>query len=219
MLRALGAEIARRPTRQRVARLRSALHMTRRCTGSNASKVLVSAERASRIRRHTSADLSGGKSLACASRDRPVWSQEPDPIVDAHCPWASDRYGRRCLQSPQNGILVGLLMYVTATAGSVSSKVTGGSRGLGTEIGGPPGGIRRRSLPRAGHARPAHTSCGGNGERGGRCANEPKAAAVIRSRIAGLMLNRFQLETGRVGKEGLDTTRGRSHVPSTIEHF
>ena len=36
---------------------------------------------------------------------------------------------------------------------------------------------------------------------------------------AGLMLNRVQLETGRVGKEGLNMARGRSHLPLTIEHF
>jgi hypothetical protein len=36
---------------------------------------------------------------------------------------------------------------------------------------------------------------------------------------AGLMLNRVQLETGGVGKEGLNMARGRSHLPLTIEHF
>jgi hypothetical protein len=34
-----------------------------------------------------------------------------------------------------------------------------------------------------------------------------------------LMLDRIQLETGGVGKEGLDMARGRSHLPLTIEHF
>src|SRR5450755_230310 len=34
-----------------------------------------------------------------------------------------------------------------------------------------------------------------------------------------LMLDRVQLETGGVGKESLDMTRGRSHFPSTIKHF
>ena len=34
-----------------------------------------------------------------------------------------------------------------------------------------------------------------------------------------LMLNSIQLETGGIGKEGLDMARGRSHLPLTIEHF
>lgn len=34
-----------------------------------------------------------------------------------------------------------------------------------------------------------------------------------------LMLNRLQLETGGIGKEGLDMARGRSHMPLTIEHL
>src|ERR1017187_725621 len=34
-----------------------------------------------------------------------------------------------------------------------------------------------------------------------------------------LMLDRVQLETGGVGKEGLDMARGRGHLPLTIEHF
>src|SRR6202035_1331487 len=34
-----------------------------------------------------------------------------------------------------------------------------------------------------------------------------------------LMLDRFQFETGGVGKESLDMARGRSHLLSTIKHF
>jgi hypothetical protein len=50
----------------------------------------------------------------------------------------------------------------------------------------------------------------GNGTDGGRRDQNPTAV---------LMLNRFQLETGGVGKESLDMARGRSHIPLTIEHF
>jgi hypothetical protein len=50
----------------------------------------------------------------------------------------------------------------------------------------------------------------GNGTEGGSRDQNP---------TAGLMLNRVQLETGRVGKEGLNMARGRSHLPLTIEHF
>ena len=34
-----------------------------------------------------------------------------------------------------------------------------------------------------------------------------------------LMLNRVQLETRGVGKEGLDMARGRSHLQLNIKHF
>jgi hypothetical protein len=33
------------------------------------------------------------------------------------------------------------------------------------------------------------------------------------------MLDRVQLETGGIGKEGLNMARGSSHLPLTIEHF
>jgi|SRR5471030_2920089 hypothetical protein len=49
-----------------------------------------------------------------------------------------------------------------------------------------------------------------NGTEGGRRDQNP---------IAILMFDRFQFETGGVGKESLDMARGRSHLLSTIKHL
>src|ERR1035437_1191935 len=50
----------------------------------------------------------------------------------------------------------------------------------------------------------------GNGTEGGSRDQNPTAI---------LMLDRVQLETGGIGKEGLNMARGSSHLVLTIEHF